>query len=89
MAEDCTRTFEVGIGDETGATITPGLYDVRVGADLVGQIEAATVEASAVAGGIAFSSEPEGEQSPLTFDPRGQTVGVEQETVGILTGDLP
>jgi hypothetical protein len=89
VAEDCSRTFEVGIGDDAGVTLTPGLYDLSVGSDLVGEIEAQAGEGGAVEGGIAFFSEPEEEQLALTFDPRGQTVGVEQETVGILTGDLP
>ena len=68
-----------------------GTYDLLVGGTKVGVI---VVDATGE-GEIEFDSRPSTDQDdpgldlPLTFDPRGQTIQVEQSAVAMFLGTLP
>lgn len=77
-------TFEVEIED-----LPVGSYDLLVGGDLKGQIQVEMLEGGGTEGELKFRDPAQGNQLPLDFDPRGQSIEVSQSGTVFLQAVFP
>jgi hypothetical protein len=79
VEDDCEREFAVEVED-----ITPGLYSVWVGGAEVGDVDVM----AGVGGKIEFSTDPDVDELPLTFDPIDQLIEVRDGGTTLFSGTL-
>lgn len=76
----CVRDFDVDV-----AGVAAGLYQVVVAGDTVGEIEVIDLLEG---GALAFSTDPEGDDLPLAFDPLDVAIEIRQLEAVLFTGSL-
>jgi hypothetical protein len=82
LAQDGEQTLAVTVG-----ALPAGDYDVVIGGGVRGVVTVTGVEPDST-GEVVFSTDPEGTELLLDFDPLGQTVEIRQGTTVFLTGTI-
>jgi hypothetical protein len=82
LAQDGEKTLTVTVG-----ALPAGDYDVVIGGVVRGIVTVTGIEPAST-GEIVFSTDPEGTELLLDFEPLGQTVEIRQGTTVFLTGTI-
>ena len=72
--DDCRESFDVEAED-----LPEGLYDVGVGGIVRSSLSVTMLASGEIEGEVSFDTQPDGDDLPLDFDPRGQLIEISQQ----------